>query len=109
MTRCDIAFRSLHDLHVKGIAHGDARLPNLLSCGTGDHVKLVWIDLRECVELPTPELQLRDAKTLAASVIGIHQGNPIPVVVNTALSKVSVLNVETYAELAKVVWRELSR
>ena len=60
----EAAFAALAALHAAGLAHGDARKPNLLARGGS----LVWIDLR-AASVPAGEAAQRaDAATLAASM-----------------------------------------
>ena len=60
----EAAFAALAALHAAGLAHGDARRPNLLARGSS----LVWIDLR-AASVPAGEAAQRaDAATLAASI-----------------------------------------
>jgi hypothetical protein len=60
-------FRSLFQLHFAGVAHGDARLANLLVVDD-DH--LVWADLSAADEHPGEFAFLHDVQTLIKSCIG---------------------------------------
>ena len=86
------AFAALHDLHAAGFAHGDARLPNLLRSEGG---RLLWVDFREGAddsggsgEGGMQAAQRADARTLAASLLGIGQGGALPEAVLAALAAV---------------------
>jgi hypothetical protein len=69
---CIAAFAALHELHAAGFAHGDARLPNLLT-REAEGQQLLWIDLREAAEGATLDAAQRaDAEALAASVMKLR-------------------------------------
>ena len=88
--RCAAAFAALASLHAAGVAHGDARLPNLLERGDGAS-GLVWIDLRalDVITAVSLELQQRgDARSLARSVLGLMVDEPLPSAVADALKAI---------------------
>jgi hypothetical protein len=106
--RCAAAFAALHALHAKGFAHGDARLPNLLSRGRGVGAELVWIDLRAAFAFASAltGAQRADRLTLAASVLGTMPGSALPAPVVAAIDAVG--GDEAYATLAAAVWADLA-
>jgi hypothetical protein len=106
--RCVAAFAALHALHAKGFAHGDARLPNLLSRGRGVGAELVWIDLRAAFAFASAltGAQRADRLTLAASVLGTMPGSALPAPVVAAIDAVG--GDEAYATLAAAVWADLA-
>jgi hypothetical protein len=74
-SNCKHAFLALMALHDAGFVHGDARLPNLMKRKGGG---LVWIDFQDAfssrggsaISLASVR---RDARTLAASFLGVPQ------------------------------------
>jgi hypothetical protein len=101
--RCAAAFSSLRALHAAGFAHGDARLPNLVCVGP----QLLWIDLRQAAAGAAEAAQRADARTLAASALGVVQGGELPAPVRAALDGLPAGGAAAYAELAGAVWRAL--
>ena len=99
--RCAAAFSSLRALHAAGFAHGDARLPNLVCVGP----QLLWIDFREASASAAEVTQRFDARTLAASALGIVQGGELPAPVRAALDGLPAGGAAAYAALADAVWR----
>ncbi len=99
--RCAAAFSTLRALHAAGFAHGDARLPNLVCVGP----QLLWIDFREAVDSAAEVAQRYDARTLAASVLGIVQGGELPAPVRAALDGVPAGGAAAYAAIADAAWR----
>ena len=100
------AFATLRELHAAGFAHGDARLPNLLRSEGG---RLLWIDLREGAddsggsgEGGLQAAQRADARTLAASLLGIGQGDELPEAVLAALAGVPA-DPGAYARVAEAL------
>lgn len=57
-------FKLLWELHVKGLIHGDPRIPNVISYGE----KLLWIDLTNTFRA-TPNLRFMDVVTLTTSLL----------------------------------------
>ena len=99
--RCAAAFSSLCALHAAGFAHGDARLPNLVCVGP----QLLWIDLRQAAAGAAEAAQRADARTLAASALGVAQGGELPAPVRAALDGLPAGGAAAYAALADAVWR----
>ena len=114
--QCTAAFEALRALHSCSLVHGDARLPNLMrSEGSG----LLWIDLRESaagvqggqrVEGQSAgalhAAQRTDARVLAASVLGLTQGDALPAPVLEVLLGVPH-DAAAYAALASAVGNAL--
>ena len=69
---CIRAFRALAALHVCGIAHGDARLPNLILVD-----ELLWVDLEYSRAASAASLR-GDAESLAVSVLKVASGQHDP-------------------------------
>jgi hypothetical protein len=104
-TRYAAAFAALRALHAVGFAHGDARLPNLLSRGRRSAgADLVWVDLREAAAGALESAQRADAGTLAASLLGAAPGAALPAPVAAALSTVPGGGDAAYAALAAAGW-----
>ena len=101
--RCAAAFAALRALHAAGFAHGDARVPNLLTRGSGARAELVWIDLRAAAVDVLDCAQRADRRELAASVLGAAPGSALPKPVDAALAAVPGGG-EAYAALAAAVW-----
>jgi hypothetical protein len=112
--RCVAAFAALHALHARGFAHGDARLPNLVTRGHGAGAELVWIDMRKgfAGDKGTPDLiryaQTVDGRSLAASVLGIGREGVFPGPVSTALEGVPGGGSAAYDTLSAAVWEATS-
>jgi hypothetical protein len=105
--RCAAAFDALRALHDAGVAHGDARLPNLLvRCGgAGGADELRWIDLREAAAADAlPIAQRADARALALSVIGAGHDAAVPARVDAALGGVPAGGAAAYVALASAAW-----
>jgi len=102
--RCTAAFAALRALHASGFAHGDARVPNLLTRGSGARAELVWIDLRAAAADALESAQRADGRTLAASVLNAAPDAPPPLPVVEALAGVPSGGSEAYATLAAAVW-----
>ena len=109
--RVAAAFEALRALHAAGVAHGDARLPNLVR--RAEDGTLLWIDLREARSKGAPEgvqqsaaalqaAQRADARTLAASMLGLAAGGVLPAAVVAALVDVPT-SAAAYAALAAAV------
>ena len=103
---CDAAFAALCALHATGFAHGDARLPNLLTCVRDKELKLVWIDLRLAVGDLVAATQRGDASTLAASILGIRRekGCVLPAPIEAALLQIPGGGAAAYSTIAAAVW-----
>jgi hypothetical protein len=67
----DRVFRSLCQLHVAGVAHGDARLANLLVVVQDDCDTLIWADMSFARENSGDLSILHDVKTLIKSCTGV--------------------------------------
>jgi len=104
--RCAAAFAALRALHALGFAHGDARVPNLLTRGSGARAELVWIDLRVATVDALDCAQRADGRTLAASVLGAAPGSALPMPVDAALAAVPGGGSAAYTTLAAAVWAE---
>ena len=104
--RCAAAFAALRALHALGFAHGDARVPNLLTRGSGARAELVWIDLRAATVDALDCAQRADGRTLAASVLGAAPGSALPMPVDAALAAVPGGGSAAYTTLAAAVWAE---
>jgi tRNA A-37 threonylcarbamoyl transferase component Bud32 len=102
--RCTAAFAALRALHALGFAHGDARVPNLLTRGSGARAELVWIDLRAAAAGALESAQRADGRTLAASVLNAAPDAALPLPVVEALAGVPSGGSEAYAALAAAVW-----
>jgi hypothetical protein len=72
--RCRDAFRALALLHMRGLAHGDARVPNLLLTLSG-RGSFVWADPCGTRGATLAAAQAADARQLAASVLGLCEGD----------------------------------
>jgi hypothetical protein len=103
-SRCAAAFAALRALHAAGFAHGDARLPNLVVRGCGAGFELLWIDLREAAAGALAAAQRADARALAASALGVAQGDELPARVDAALDSVPAGGKAAYDALAAAVW-----
>ena len=103
-SRCAAAFAALRALHAAGFAHGDARLPNLVVRGCGAGFELLWIDLREAAAGALAAAQRADAHALAASALGVAQGDELPARVDAALDCVPAGGEAAYDALAAAVW-----
>jgi len=105
--RCAAAFEALRALHEAGFVHGDARLPNLLARGRGAAAELLWIDLREASGEASAAgallAQRADARSLAASALGVAQGGALPAHVDAVLGGVPAGGGAAYAALAAAV------
>ena len=103
--RCTAAFAALRALHAAGFAHGDARLPNLLTTRAhGAGAELRWIDLREAAVVSLASAQRADARALAASVLKVAQGGALSARIELALDNVPGDGDAAYAALAAAVW-----
>jgi len=100
------AFAALRALHATGFAHGDARRPNLVERGRGADAELLWIDLRAAAPGALAVAQRADARTLAASALGLPQGSALPARVDAELAGVPGA-AASYASLAAAVWAVL--
>jgi tRNA A-37 threonylcarbamoyl transferase component Bud32 len=65
-------FKLLWQLHVKGLVHGDPRVPNVILDGETP----LWIDLVE-VRNATPALRALDAEILTRSILHVSQKKPL--------------------------------
>lgn len=106
LRRCTSAFAALQALHGCGMAHGDARLPNLLARRSeaeseGDDGQLVWIDLRNAACAVWS--QRADARQLAVSVLALGEEDALPGAVARALQGVPQGGAPAYAALAAAV------
>jgi hypothetical protein len=131
--RCGAAFAALWALHAAGIAHGDARLHNLLmrgcagdgsggrtgtdgdATGNATREELLWADMRDPNArtksrdaTPVPAAQNADALALAASVL---RGAAPPLAASAlvsdiakALEGVPARGAAAYEALAAAVW-----
>jgi hypothetical protein len=98
LQRSTSAFAALQALHGCGMAHGDARLPNLLARRDG---QLVWIDL--CNAAGVAWSQRVDARQLAVSVLALGEEDALPGAVAGALQGVPQGGAPAYAALAAAV------
>ncbi len=110
---CIAAFAALRELHVAGFAHGDARLPNLLTRGAEGQQQLLWIDLREAAEGATLDAAQRaDAEALAASVLRLifagegaaEQLRGAIELLRGAIEQLPQGGVAAYGALARAAW-----
>jgi len=105
---CTAVVRALKALHDAGYVHGDARLQNLMCSADGT---LLWIDFRESfISAQSAALdtsRLRDAKTLARSILGLSSADELPGNVTLALSILSDA-AESYDALASAIRFALS-
>jgi hypothetical protein len=65
-------FKLLWQLHLKGLVHGDPRMPNVILDGETP----LWIDLVE-VRTATPALRALDAEILTRSILHVSQKKPL--------------------------------
>ena len=83
-------------------------MPNLVVRGRGAGAELLWIDLREAAVGALAAAQRADARTLAASVLGVScRGDAalsLPARVDAALDRVPDGGDAAYAALAASVW-----
>ena len=99
--RCSTAFEALADLHLKGVIHGDARIPNLLLCGDRPR-KACWIDLYGAVEY-ADDIARGDCEVLASSIIRVPK-DKLPGVVLSTVRGYSPAAKQTVQALADAVW-----
>jgi len=108
--RCRDAFAALAALHAADIAHGDARLPNLLarSGGGGGGAQLVWVDL--CVAGTGAAACAADRAQLAASVLRPPAGDApaLPAGVARALAERDAAGEGDYDAVADAVYVALA-
>ena len=102
LAHCLAVFASLHELHVKTFAHGDARLPNLLARPFQLLPSYFWIDLRFSFSGASNATMRSDARLLAASILLVKEDALTPAVVQ-ALTAVPG-DREAYNALATVVY-----
>jgi hypothetical protein len=113
LLRCRGAFASLAALHAYGVAHGDARLANLMVLPAAEGGGLAWIDMRTAVSddrggeegpLELPLLQRADALALARSVLGVGAEGVLPARVEAAALRWEAGCADAVAVLAEAVW-----
>lgn len=117
--RCGGVFAALAALHAYGVAHGDARLANLMALPAAEGVPpggLAWIDLRAAVSdrggeeglLELPLLQRADALALARSVLGVGAEGALPARVEAAALRWEAGSAVAVADLAEAVWEAVA-
>jgi hypothetical protein len=107
--RVAAAFDALRALHAAGMAHGDARLPNLVARAQGARAELLWIDPRAADVGALASAQRADARTLAVSALDVAHGDVLPARVNAALGAVPAGGGAAYAALAAAVWQGFAK
>ena len=99
--QCCAAFEALAALHVRGIIHGDPRLPNLLLVGA----RACWVDLfSSASRVPVPDMQRGDAAILVRSVLLLGLKDALPAGVDTVLRRYNAAAAESVTALSVVVW-----
>ena len=132
LQRCKVAFAALAALHRHGVAHGDARLANLMELPLGQAAspppagaaasRLAWIDVRTALTggdrssgdsdaeeevrlaLPLHQLQGVDALTLARSVLRVGVEDSMPAAVVEAARRWDARSTASVDALAEAVW-----
>ena len=120
LLRCEGVFAALAALHAYGVAHGDARLANLMVLPAEEGTPpggLAWIDMRTAVSdrggeegpLELPMLQRADALALARSVIGVGAEGALPARVEASALRWEAGCADAVAKLAEAVWEAVGR
>jgi hypothetical protein len=120
LLRCKEAFAALAALHAHGVAHGDARLANLMQLpenAPSPRPRLAWIDVRTAFSggsgsdsdgpsepLLLQQLQRTDASVLARSVLRVGADGEAPSRVAEAVQQWDASSAGAVAALAKSVW-----
>ena len=115
LQRCGGVFAALAALHAHGVAHGDARLANLMVLPAAEGAPpggLAWIDMRTAVSerggeegpLELPLLQRADALALTRSVLGVGAEGALPARVEAAAQRWEAGCAHAVAALAEAVW-----
>ena len=115
LLRCRGVFAALAALHAYGVAHGDARLANLMVLPAAEGAPpggLAWIDMRTAVSdrggeeglLELPLLQRADALALARSVLGVGAEGALPARVEAAALRWEAGCADAVAALAEAAW-----
>ena len=116
LLRCGGVFAALAALHAYGVAHGDARLANLMVLPAAAEGAppggLAWIDMRAAVSdrggeegpLELPLLQRADALALARSVLGVGAEDALPARVEAAALRWEAGCADAVAALSEAVW-----
>ena len=119
LQRCGGVFGALAALHAYGVAHGDARLANLMVLPAAEGAPaggLAWIDMRAAVSdrggeegpLELPLLQRADALALARSVLRVGAEGALPARVEAAALRWEAGCADAAAALAEAVWEAAS-
>ena len=121
LLRCREAFAALAALHAHGVAHGDARLANLMQLpenAPSPRPQLAWIDVRTAfggssgsgssdgssVLALLQQLQREDASVLARSVLRVGADGEAPPRVAAAAQQWDASSAGAVAALAEAVW-----
>ena len=123
LLRCKEAFAALAALHAHGVAHGDARLANLMQLpenAPAPRPRLAWIDVRtafsggsgsgsddsDCSSEPLllQQLQRADASVLARSVLRVGADGEAPPRVAEAAQLWDASSAGAVEALAESVW-----